>query len=105
MKLPKQRKKYCPYCKKHEQHKIIEGKKKTRGTAHPLSHGSKKRIKGRGRIGTGNNGKYSKPAISKWRMTGVKNSKKIDLRFQCGTCKKQHVLGNGGFRARKVEFQ
>ena len=105
MKLPKTRNTYCPKCKKHEEHKIIEGKKKTRGTAHPLSFGSKKRIKQRGRLGTGNNGKYSKPAITKWRMAGRKTSKKVDLRFQCSSCKKMHGIASGGFRAKKIEFQ
>lgn len=105
MKLPKTRKKYCPTCKKHNEHKIVEGKKKTRGSAHPLSRGSKKRIKSRGNMGIGNMGKYSKPAITKWRMAGRKTSKKVDLRFQCTACKKMHVLAGGGFRARKVEFK
>jgi len=105
MKLPKTRKKYCPTCKKHTEHKIIEGKKKTRGSAHPLSWGSKVRIKGRGHLGVGNHGKYSKPAITKWRMAGRKTSKKTDLRFQCGVCKKMHAAAGGGFRARKVEFK
>jgi len=105
MKLPKTRNTYCPKCKKHEEHKIIEGKKKTRGTSHPLSFGSKKRIKQRGRMGTGNNGKYSKPAITKWRMAGRKTSKKVDLRFQCSSCKKMHGIASGGFRAKKIEFQ
>jgi large subunit ribosomal protein L44e len=105
MKLPKTRKKYCPTCKKHTEHKIIEGKKKTRGSAHPLSWGSKVRIRGRGHLGVGNHGKYSKPAITKWRMAGRKTSKKTDLRFQCGVCKKMHASAGGGFRARKVEFK
>ncbi|HLC32461.1 MAG TPA: 50S ribosomal protein L44e [Candidatus Nanoarchaeia archaeon] len=105
MKLPKTRKTYCPTCKTHTEHKIIEGKKKTRGSAHPLSFGSKKRIKHRGKLGIGNHGKYSKPAITKWRMAGRKTSKKVDLRFECSKCKKMHMIAGGGFRARKIEFK
>lgn len=105
MKLPKTRKKYCPTCKKHQEHKVVEGKRKGRSATHPLSWGSKKRIKMRGSLGTGNDGKYSKPAINKWRMTGRKTSKKIDLRFQCTTCKKMHQMSQGCFRAKKVEFK
>jgi large subunit ribosomal protein L44e len=105
MKLPKTRNTYCPSCKKHTEHKIIEGKKRTRGSAHPLSWGSKKRIKSRGHLGVGNHGKYSKPAISKWRMAGRKTSKKVDLRFECSVCKKMHGMSKGGFRTRKVEFK
>jgi len=104
MKLPKTRNTHCPTCNKHTEHKIIEGKKKTRGTAHPLSRGSKKRIKSRGHMGIGNHGKYSKPAITKWRMAGRKTSKKVDLRFLCKDCKKMHSISGGGFRARRIEF-
>ncbi|PIN74629.1 hypothetical protein COV18_07090 [Candidatus Woesearchaeota archaeon CG10_big_fil_rev_8_21_14_0_10_37_12] len=104
MKLPKTRNTYCPTCRKHGEHKLIEGKKKTRGTSHPLSFGSKKRITMRGNMGTGNHGKYSKPAITKWRMAGRKTSKKIDLRLQCNKCKKMHTPSKGGWRARKIEF-
>lgn len=105
MKLPKTRKKYCPSCKTHHEHKVVEAKKRGRGTAHPLSQGSRKRIKARGLIGTGNNGKYSKPPISKWRMAGRKTSKKVDLRFECQQCKKMHCVSAGGFRTKKVEFK
>jgi len=104
MKLPKTRKTYCPTCKKHTEHKIIEGKKKNRGSSHPLSAGNKKRIAHRGRMGVGNHGKYSKPALSKCRMFGRKTSKKTDLRYECQICKKMHQSSNGGFRARKIEF-
>ncbi|RJQ19924.1 50S ribosomal protein L44e [Candidatus Woesearchaeota archaeon] len=105
MKLPKTRKKYCPTCKKHTEHKIIEGKKKGRNATHPMSYGSQKRIRHRGKLGVGNHGKYSRPPINKWRMTGRKTSKKVDLRFECSTCKKMHGKADGGFRARKVEFK
>lgn len=104
MKLPKITKRYCPYCRKHAEHKIIESKKRTRGTAHPLSRGSKKRFKARGRLSTGNKGKYSKPPIAKWRMTGKKQSKKCDLRYECQVCKKKHARAKG-FRAKKIEFK
>ncbi len=70
-----------------------------------MSHGSKKRIGIRGHLGVGNHGKYSKPAITKWRMAGRKTSKKTDLRFQCPVCKKMHGVSKGGFRARKIEFK
>ena len=104
MKMPKLKKRYCPYCKKHTEHKVLESKKRTRGTAHPLSRGSKKRIKARGRMSTGNKGKYSKPAITKWRMAGRKQSKKTDLRFECSVCKKKHQQKKG-FRAKRIELK
>lgn len=105
MKLPKTRKTYCPKCKKHTEHKVIEGKKKGRNATHPMSFGSQKRIRHRGHLGIGNHGKYSRPPITKWRMTGRKTSKKVDLRFECPVCKKMHGMSAGGFRTRKVEFK
>ena len=102
MKLPKQTNRFCPYCRKHTLHKITLAKKRTRGTARPLSRGSKFRIHKRGwDVGTGNHGRYSRPPKPK--MTGKKQSKKTDIRYECGECKKMHVQ-NSGSRVKKVEF-
>ena len=49
-------------------------------------------------------GRYSKPAITKFKMTGKKSSKKTDLRYECSECKKQHTQSKG-FRAKKIEFK
>ena len=49
-------------------------------------------------------GRYSKPAISKFKMTGKKSTKKTDLRYECKTCKKIH-LQKSGFRTKKLEFK
>ncbi len=104
MKLPKKIKRYCPKCKKHTETTIAEAKKKTRSTARPMSRGSDSRIKARGdRRGFGNHGRYSKPAISKFKMTGAKTSKKTDLRYKCSVCGKIQVQPVGK-RAKKVEF-
>lgn len=102
MKLPKSRFTFCPTRRKHTDHKVAEAKKKTRGSAHPLSWGNRLRPKLRGRIGMGNNGKYSKPPGG--RMFNRKQSKKVDLRFECTVCKKQHIAGKS-WRAKKVEFK
>ena len=82
----------------------MEAKRKTRGTANPLSAGSKKRIKARGRMGEGSKGKYSKPPITKWRMAGRKQSKKLDLRYECSKCKKMTVQKKGT-RTKKLEMK
>ncbi len=104
MKTPKARKKYCPTCKKHTEHKVTNSKGKTPFSVHPLAAGNKNlRAKWRGRLGFGNNGKYSKPPISKYKMAGKKTSKKTDFRFECSVCKKSHTQ-DMGFRSRKVEF-
>ena len=102
MKLPKNTNRYCPYCKKHTQHKIVVSKKRN---PRSMTYGSKLRARRRGQArGQGNMGRYSKPAISKFKMTGKKASKKVDLRYECKECKKQHVQKKG-FRAKKVEFK
>jgi len=104
MKLPKTRKKLCPTCKKHTEHKITLAKKRTMGTAHPLGVGGKKRTKIRGgRRGIGNHGRFSKPPGG-GKMTGKKQTKKSDLRYTCSVCKKTHVQKKG-FRSRRIEFQ
>jgi large subunit ribosomal protein L44e len=103
MKVPKQIKRHCPYCKKHTLHKVSIAKKKTPGSAHPLSKGSQKRRgfgKGQGNLGT----RGSKPALSKFKMTGKKQTKKTDFRYECTVCKKQHVQRKGK-RTKKIELK
>lgn len=102
MKLPKTSKRYCPYCKNHTEHKVAQNKKRN---PRSMTYGSKVRAKRRGLArGVGNRGRYSKPAITKFKMTGKKMSKKTDLRYECKTCKKIHMQKKG-FRAKKVEFK
>ena len=105
MKMPKTVRRLCPYCKKHTEHKVANAKRKTPSSVHPMSYGSKTRARLRGAArGYGNRGRYSKPAISKWKATGKKISKKTDLRYTCKECKKTHVQKKG-VRAKRVEFK
>ena len=100
--MPKTRKRFCPYCRKHTEHKISLNKKKNPRT---MTYGSKIRARRRGQArGFGNWGRYSKPAVTKFKMTGKKPTKKTDLRYECTKCKKQHV-GKKGFRSKKLEFK
>lgn len=102
MKIPKTTKRLCVKCKKHTDHKIAQAKRRSPGSKHPLAKAAKARS-GFGK-GYGNLGKYgSKPAISKFKMTGAKTSKKLDLRYTCNTCKKTSVQAKG-IRCKKVEF-
>ena len=102
MKIPKIIRRYCPLCRKHTEQKVTQNKKKNPSS---LSYGSKVRARRRGRArGAGNLGRYSKPAISKFKMTGKKSSKKTDLRFECKECKKMHVQHKGK-RTKKVEIK
>ncbi len=101
MKIPKTVKRYCPYCRKHTEHKVSQTKKKNPSS---LKKGSKYRARKRGLArGTGNLGRYSKPAISKFKMAGKKTTKKTDFRYQCTICKKTHTQKKG-IRAKRVEF-
>ncbi|MBN2368028.1 hypothetical protein JXC34_03340, partial [Candidatus Woesearchaeota archaeon] len=88
-------------CKKHTEHKVFQVKK---GQPSALTYGSKIRAKRRGKArGFGNQGRYSKPAVTKFKMTGKKQTKKTDLKFQCLVCKKAHTQAKG-FRAKRVEL-
>ncbi|MEM4260432.1 MAG: 50S ribosomal protein L44e [Candidatus Woesearchaeota archaeon] len=106
MKIPKTVKRHCPYCNKHTEHRIIESKKRTPGSAHPLSRGSRTRQKLRHRgidIGMGNKGRFSRPPVKNWKSTGKKLTKKTDLRYECKECKKQHMQKKGK-RTKKLQI-
>jgi len=101
MKFPKLTNRLCPYCKVHTSHKVALNKKKG---PRSMTYGSKLRAKRRGSAkGTGNLGRYSKPAITKFKMTGKKMTKKTDLRYTCKECKKTTAQSQG-IRAKRVEF-
>ncbi|MCF7861266.1 50S ribosomal protein L44e [Candidatus Woesearchaeota archaeon] len=101
MKVPKATNRHCPFCKKHTEHKVTQTKRKNPSS---LKFGSKYRARSRGQArGFGSLGRYSKPAISKFKMTGRKQSKKTDFRYECKECKKIHVQKKG-IRAKKVEL-
>jgi len=91
---PKKTKRYCPYCKKHTEHKIeLVSTGHKRGT---LKRGSIDRAKKRGLArGYGNLGKWgSKPAITKWKRK-TKATKKTNLLYTCQICKKAHNQKKG----------
>ena len=103
MKIPKATKRYCPKCKTSTDQKIEQYK--VAGIRSSLSRGSiaRARRRGLGR-GVGNLGKWgSKPAISKWKRTGAKQSKKTALKYTCKICKKS-TQQSRGVRTKKVEF-
>ena len=86
MKLPKLTKRYCPKCNKTTEQKIKQvsaGSKK--GT---LKRGSKIRARLRGKArGIGNLGRYSKPAVSKFKKK-TKTTKKPQILYTCSVCGK-----------------
>jgi len=86
MKLPKTTKRFCPYCKKKTEQKIkMVGTGSKRGA---LKRGSLARAKLRGsNRGIGSHGKYSKPAVSKFKRKS-KTTKTTNIMYTCQTCKK-----------------
>ena len=87
MKLPKELKRYCPYCRKHTAQTVGTAKQKSRSSVHPLSRGSPTRIKLRGLNGIGNWGKRSKKGAKDWKRK-TKTTKRITVLYRCTTCKK-----------------
>lgn len=105
MKIPRTIRRLCPFCRKHTEHKVAQQKFRGLNKTHTQSHGSQVRTKKRGRrTGFGNKGRFSRPAISKWKRTGAKASKKTDLRYTCQVCQKTHVQ-KAGKRTKKIEFK
>jgi ribosomal protein L44E len=106
MKLPKTKKRYCKHCKKNTEQKVSLVKARGRSATHSMSHGGKNRATWRGRgIGFGNLGKWgSKPAISKFKRTGAKVSKKVVLKFTCKICGKSSQSAKG-FRSKRTVFE
>jgi len=101
MKIPKTTKRYCPYCKKKTEQKIkIVGTGNKRGT---LTRGSKSRAKLRGQSrGIGNKGKYSKPAVSKFKRK-TKTTKKTNIMYTCKECgKSKYKQGRRNKRVGKL---
>ncbi len=105
MKFPKERKRLCPFCKKHTVHKIKQEKNRGKNKTHPMTTGSKCRTRARGEWrGAGNKGKYSRGAPNSWKMSGKKRTKHTDLRYTCADCRKTHAQSHG-FRAAKMQFE
>jgi ribosomal protein L44E len=86
MKIPKTTKRFCPSCKKKTDQKIkLVSTGFKRGT---MTRGSKSRAKKRGlNRGIGNKGRYSKPAVSKFKRK-TKTNKKTNIMYTCTVCNK-----------------
>lgn len=93
MKIPKIVMRYCPYCKRHTEHKVSDVSSGHKRSA--LKKGSKERARKRGRArGHGNLGRWSKPPITKWKRK-TKTTKKTNLLYTCQECKKSHQQKRG----------
>jgi len=93
MNLPKNQKRYCPYCRKHTVHTVrrIGVGKKRRKMAEGERRVTRKK-KGFGSFPKSNPKGRAKP------------TRKLDLRYKCKECGKEHAIGKG-FRTKKFEFK
>ena len=88
MKLPEKTNRFCPHCNKSTLQKVAVAKQKSRSSAHPMSRGSQTRAQARGQnVGTGNMGRYSKPAIKSWKRK-TKQTKRLGVVYTCTVCGK-----------------
>ena len=84
MKIPKNTKRYCPYCKKRTEQKI---KVPSKGKASSLKRGGKVRIRLRGLWrGIGNQGRFSR--MKNQQKGNRKTTKKTNIVYTCSECKK-----------------
>jgi len=104
MKVPKLMRKFCPKCKNYREMTVAQTKQKGKNKTHPLSRGSRVRMRQRGLDrGHGNKGSLSRGAISSWKMTGAKTSKKLNLTLKCKECGKSIIVV--GSRTKRVEVE
>ena len=92
MKMPKDQKKFCNYCKKHTPHTVK--RESTGRKRRELARGQRRfrrKEKGFGSFPKSNPKDRAKP------------TKKLDLRYKCKECGKIHTIGKG-FRAKKFEI-
>ncbi|MCX8158911.1 MAG: hypothetical protein N3D20_01315 [Candidatus Pacearchaeota archaeon] len=102
MKLPKETKRYCPYCKKHTLQSLVVAKQKGRSASHPMSRWAKSRVKKRSLLGYGNKGRFSKPAIKSWKRK-TKTTRKVAILYKCSVCAKMKNMRKG-IRSSRVEI-
>ena len=91
MKMPKNQKKYCPFCRKHTEHIVEEAKRKPRRQDTRSQRRFLRKMKGYGSFPKENPKGREKP------------TRKLDFRYKCTVCNKKHSIGEG-FRSKKLEL-
>lgn len=103
MKLPKEVKRYCKYCRKHTIHKVVIASSGHKRSSFKRGSIERARKRGLGR-GFGNLGRWgSKPAITKWKRK-TKSTKKTNILYKCLTCNK-HSQQRQGIRTSKMQIK
>lgn len=90
MKMPREKRTFCPKCKKHTAHEVLKVKKRK---ASELKAGQRQFR----RVMRGYGG-FPRPQPS-----GAKPTKKVSLLLRCKDCKKSHNMR--GFRVKVLELQ
>jgi large subunit ribosomal protein L44e len=90
MKFPKAIRTYCPYCKKHTEHKVELAKKKPRRTLAIGQRRFLRKMKGYGSFPKENP------------KNREKSTKRVNVKLICLGCKKSHFIE--GWRAKKFEL-
>ncbi|MBI2579532.1 MAG: 50S ribosomal protein L44e [Candidatus Aenigmarchaeota archaeon] len=91
MRIPKNQKKYCPFCRKHTQHSVEEAKRRPRRQDTRSQRRFLRKMRGYGSFPKENPKGREKP------------TRKTDFRYKCGVCGKKHTAGTG-FRIKKFEL-
>lgn len=94
MKIVKTQKRYCPFCKKHTEHKVVVAKGKARPKTKKTA--LKWGVRQFARVSAGYGGS---PRI---KPSSVKTSKHVALKFECKVCKKKHFKKHT-IRAKRTE--
>jgi|YelNatPaOPRAMG01_1025707.scaffolds.fasta_scaffold19561_5 large subunit ribosomal protein L44e len=90
MKFPKTIRTYCPYCKKHTEHKVELAKKKPRRTLAIGQRRFLRKMKGYGSFPKENP------------KNREKSTRRVNIKLTCLECKKSHFIE--GWRAKKFEL-
>ncbi|OYT34056.1 MAG: 50S ribosomal protein L44e [Candidatus Aenigmarchaeota archaeon ex4484_52] len=98
MKLPKTIQRFCPFCKKNNEHKITRVKTGGRRKTSCLKAGSRYRLK---KLHKGYGGSPY-PKIEHGVKYGAKKSQKVLIKYTCISCSKSHQKNIG--RAKKFEI-
>ncbi|MBI5253285.1 MAG: 50S ribosomal protein L44e [Euryarchaeota archaeon] len=90
MKMPRERRTYCPTCKKHTVHEVLKVKKRKASELKAGQRQFRRILKGYG-------------SFPRALPSGSKPTKKANLILRCKTCKKAHSME--GFRIKTLEIE
>lgn len=90
MKMPKEKRTYCPKCKKHTEHEVLKVKKRKASEFRAGQRQFRRILKGYG-------------SFPRALPSGSKPTKKVNIMLRCKTCKKSHNVT--GFRIKMLSIE